>query len=437
VAVKIGVIGGNKLTGKVTPIANKNSIVAALPASILVKGKVLYRNVPKSTDVDKILGILRGLGAKIDDKNYNHLVVDCTNVNKWEIDSASSKKFRGSIMFAGPLLARFGKAKIPLPGGCILGKRSIAAHLDVFKECGIKTNYESDTVTFTVSKHLTKVRVWQLEASVTATENFAMFAAGSEGKFELIDAACEPHVTEILTFLNNMGAKVSGIGSNKILIEGNKLLKETTYIPGPDTIDIVGYIVAAALTKGKITILNANVPDVIDGVIQYLTKFNIKIKRTGRDLIVDGTKPLKIDLINSGMPLAGDDLPKFSPRPWPGFPVDALPQIVSLACKLNGRILIQNWMYESGLEFSRELASMGANIFICDPQRVIVSGPVKLKNSEVYPPDVIQAIMAIFLVALSDPVETIINNAQYLLRRYPNIIKDYQKLGAKIEVIEH
>ena len=435
--MKIKVTGGNKLYGKISPIANKNSIVAALPASILVKGKTIYKNVPKSTDVDKILGILRDLGAKIDDRNYNHLVVDCTHVNKWVINSPSSKKFRGSIMFAGPLLARFGKAKIPLPGGCVLGKRSIAAHLDVFKQCGIKTDYESDTVVFSVSKHLKKVRIWQLEASVTATENFAMFAAGNDGKFELIDAACEPHVTEILTFLNNMGAKVSGIGSNKISIEGNKILKETTYIPGPDTIDIVGYIVATALTKGKITILNANVPDIVDGVIQYLTKFNIKIKREGNDLIVDGTKPIKIDLVNSGMPLAGNDLPKFSPRPWPGFPVDALPQIVALGCKLEGRILIQNWMYESGLEFCRELASMGGNVFICDPQRVIVSGPAKLKNSEVFPPSVIQAIMALFLLALSDPVETIINNAEFLLRRYPNIIKDYRKLGAKIEVIEN
>lgn len=434
--MKIKVTGGKKLTGKITPIANKNSIVAALPASILVKGKSIYKNVPKSTDVDKILGILKELGAKIDNKDYNHLVIDCTNVNKWEITSSTSNKFRGSIMFAGPLLARFGKAKIPLPGGCVLGKRSIAAHLDVFKGCGIKTSYQSDNVIFTVHKNLKNVRIWQLEASVTATENFALFAAGTEGKFELIDAACEPHVTEVLTFLSNMGAKVSGIGSNKISIEGKKVLKETTYIPGPDTIDIVGYIVAAALTKGNITIKGANVPDIVDGVVQYLTKFNIKIARKGQDLVIDGNKPLKIDLVNSGMPLAGNDLPKFSPRPWPGFPVDALPQIVSLGCKLNGRILIQNWMYESGLEFSRELASMGGNIFICDPQRIIVSGPSKLKNAEVYPPDVIQAIMALFLLALSDPVETTINNCQFLLRRYPNIIKDYRKLGAKIEVLE-
>jgi UDP-N-acetylglucosamine 1-carboxyvinyltransferase len=434
--MKIKVIGGKKLSGKVTPISNKNSIVAALPASILVKGKTVYKNVPKSTDVDKILEILRDLGAEVMDKNYNHLIVDCTNVNKWIIDSPSSKKFRGSIMFAGPLLARFGKAKIPLPGGCVLGKRSIAAHVDVFKQCGIKAEYESDKVIFSVVKDIKKARIWQLEASVTATENFAMFAAGTDGNFELIDAACEPHVFEVLTLLNNMGAKVSGAGSNKISIEGKKELKETIYTPGPDAIDIVGYIVAAALTKGCITLTNANHPDVVDGIIQYLSKFNIKIKKSGKDLIIDGSRPLKIDLVNSGIPLAGDDLPKFAPRPWPGFPVDALPQIVSLGCKLEGRILVQNWMYESGLEFSRELASMGANIFICDPQRVIVSGPAKLKNSEVYPPNVIQAIMAVFLLALSDPVETVIHNSEYLLRRYPNIIKDYKKLGAKIEMFE-
>ncbi|OGC46099.1 hypothetical protein A2V49_04090 [candidate division WWE3 bacterium RBG_19FT_COMBO_34_6] len=136
------------------------------------------------------------------------------------------------------------------------------------------------------------------------------------------------------------------------------------------------------------------------------------------------------------MPLAGNGLPKFSPRPWPGFPVDGLPQIVALCCKLDGRILIQNWMYESGLEFCRELNMMGANIFICDPQRVIVSGPTSLKNSEVFPPDVIQAIMAIFLLSLSEKVTTIIHGTHFLLRRYPDIINIYQKLGAKIEVLE-
>ncbi|MBW6441386.1 UDP-N-acetylglucosamine 1-carboxyvinyltransferase [Patescibacteria group bacterium] len=434
--MKIKITGGKKLSGEVTPIANKNSIVAALPASILVRGKTIYKNVPKSTDVDKILQILKDLGAEFNDKNYNNLVIDCTKVNKWVIDSQESKKFRGSIMFAGPLLARFGKARIPLPGGCVLGKRSISSHIDVFKGCGIKTEIKSNSVNFEVTQKFNKAIIWQLEASVTATENFAMYSAGTEAHFELTDAACEPHVTDILKFLSSMGAEISGIGSNKISIKGKKGLKETTFIPGPDAIDIVGYITAAALTKGTITIKNANVPDIVDGIIQNLSKFNIKIKKSGNDLIVDGTKPIKIDLINSSMPLAGNDLPKFSPRPWPGFPVDALPQVVALGCKLNGRILIQNWMYESGLEFSRELVTMGANVFLCDPQRVIISGPSELKNSEVYPPGVIQAIMAIFLLALSDPVETTIHNAEYLLRRYPNIIKDYTKLGANIKVLE-
>jgi UDP-N-acetylglucosamine 1-carboxyvinyltransferase len=136
------------------------------------------------------------------------------------------------------------------------------------------------------------------------------------------------------------------------------------------------------------------------------------------------------------MPLAGNDLPKFAPRPWPGFPVDALPPVIALGCKLEGRILFQNWMYESGLEFSRELIAMGANIFICDPQRVIVTGPAKLKPTEVFPPQVIQAVMALFLLALSDPIDTVIHNAQFLLRRYPNIIEDYKRLGAQITVVD-
>jgi UDP-N-acetylglucosamine 1-carboxyvinyltransferase len=434
--VKIKVTGGKKLSGSVTPIANKNSIVAALPASILVKGITTYKNVPKSTDVDKILNILIDLGANIDDSDYNSLQIDCTNISKSTIVSESSRKFRGSIMFAGPLLARFGTATIPLPGGCELGKRSISAHIDVFTGCGIATSYDQDQVTFTVNEHKKMVNFWQTEASVTATENFAMYAAGSIGNFELNDAACEPHVSDLLTFLAGMGAQISGIGTNKIAIIGNANLKSATFVPGPDPIDVVGYFVAAALTNGNITLTKANVPTIVDGLIQHMSKFGLKITKSHQDLLIDGSNPIKIDLALSGMPLAGNDLPKFAPRPWPGFPVDALPPVIALGCKLEGRILFQNWMYESGLEFSRELIAMGANIFICDPQRVIVTGPAKLKPTEVFPPQVIQAVMALFLLALSDPIDTVIHNAQFLLRRYPNIIEDYKRLGAQITVVD-
>ncbi|MBU0649964.1 hypothetical protein KKG63_02050, partial [Patescibacteria group bacterium] len=195
-------------------------------------------------------------------------------------------------------------------------------------------------------------------------------------------------------------------------------------------------IVAAAVTKGKITIKNACLPVVVDGLVQCFEKFNIGIRRHEKDLEVDGNRELFIDSINSGFPLAGEDLPKLVPRPWPGFPIDVLPVMVTLACKTKGKLLIQNWMYETGLDFVGELNALGANIFVADPQRIVVNGPVNFRGGRVTSPSVIQACKAIFLASLADPVETIIVGADILKRRYPDIVDVYRTLGANVESVE-
>jgi len=434
--MQIKIKGGNKLIGEVTPIPNKNAIMAGLPASILVKGKTIFKNVPKSTDVEKHLQILKYLGAVIDDHDFNNLVVDCTNITSHIVDAEVGMKFRSSIMYAGPLLARFGKARIPLPGGCTLGTRSIAAHIDIFAKCGVTVTVANDSAFFEKPQTTApKYDLWQWEASVTATENFAMYAAGTPADFRLIDAASEPHVTRLLGFLAAMGAQVHGVGSNKLTINGVANLRSATFEPGPDHIDIAGYIVAAAVTNGNITIRNASDPEITGGLVQAFKKFNLNITAQGDALLVNRNNGLFIDTVNSGMPMAGEHLPKFLPRPWPGYPVDALPIIATLASKTKGRLLLQNWMYESGLDFVRELNNMGASIFMCDPQRVIITGPVTFTGGIVSPPAVIQAVKAVFLAALADPVETIINGVEVLNRRYPDIVENYKKLGADIEVL--
>lgn len=428
----IRVVGGKKLKGEVTPISNKNSIVAAIPAAILTDKKVIFKNVGNTSDVEKILKILELMGAEYSWKE-GEVILSCKNLKTHKVDAELGGQFRASLMFVGPLLARFGKAEVPLPGGCLLGMRSISAHVDVFKRMGVKVEARGNSVYFEVPKKTEQhYRVWQLEASVTATENLLMYAAGIESEVEIVDAASEPHVVDLEKLVAQMGAEVLGEGSNRLIVRGDKDLGGGEFEPGPDFVDIAGLSVAAAVTGGEVRIKGGNRPEIVDGLVNWLVLFGVKVKREGRDLIVSGGK-LKYDLgVDSNFPLAGQNLPKLSPRPWPGFPVDVIPVMAVLASKTEGRLVLQNWMYESGLDFVRELNSLGANIMLCDPQRAIIEGPVNFKGGEVASPGVIQACKALFLAALADPVETKIHGVNILRRRYPDVFETYRGLGAEI-----
>src|SRR5258706_2924319 len=316
--------------------------------------------------------------------------------------------------------------------------RSIEAHTDVFSKAGVKIERRGNYVFFIAPKKKeNRYRVWQIEASVSATENLAMYGAGIKAEMEIIDAACEPPVTDLLNILKEMVAFVSGIGSNRLMIKGNNKLKGSWFKPRPDFGDIAGFIVAAAVTDGEIKIKEANIPDIVDGLVNWFEMFNIEIVRKGKDLIVRrGKGGLVTDVHKSGFPLASPSLPKLVPRPWPGFPVDVIPVMAVLASKSEGKLLLKNWMYESGFDFVRELNGLGSDIFLADPERMIINGPVKFTGGEVTPPVVIQAIKAVFLAALADAKMTTFHGINFLKRRYPNIVEVYRKLGAKIEVVE-
>lgn len=431
-AIKIS--GGRNLVGDVTPVPNKNAMLPALTACLLTDETVTYKNLLKSTDVLKTLQILKNLGAEVDDTDFSNIHINCSKIKKYEVDYTNGNALRSSILFAGPLLARFGRARIPLPGGCVLGKRSISAHIDAFKKVGIHTEVMDGYAMFKrVQPVIDRYEMWMMEASVTATENLAMYAAGTGATFSITEAAVEPHITQLLKLLESFGTEIYGLESNKIEIHGKTLLNGAEFTPDPDHIDIAGLIVAAAVTRGRIVIKDSNIYRVIGGLVQFFSKFNINIQGSGNDLVVDGTGELVIDCIDSGFPLAAVDLPKVSPRPWPGFPVDALPNVVTLACKTHGKTLIQNWMYETGLDFIRELNVLGANIFMADPQRVIVNGPVTFQGGRVIAPSIIQATQSIFLAGLADPVDTVIEGWDILKRRYPDTLDVYRSLGAKIE----
>ena len=414
----VKITGGIPLKGTVSPISNKNSILAALPACILTDEDLIYHKVPRSTDVEKMLEMLKMLGAKIDDSDYDNLKINCVNLNSYKVDAELGNQIRAAIMFAGPLLARFGIAEIPVPGGCVLGKRSIAAHVDVFQKAGVSVEYLGNYVRFTRPKNLkSEYFIWQTEASVTATENLALYASGINSTITLVDAASEPHVTDLLQLLQLMGANTEGVGSNILKITGKEKLSGESFTPDLDIVDIAGYIVAAAVTDGEITIKGAGNEMLTGGITQWFSKFNIFLESKNGDLVVKRNGDLEIDLKNSGFPMAGSTMPKLHPRPWPGFPADIIPVMATLASKTKGRLLLGNWMYESGLDFVRELNAMGAEIFISDPQRVIISGPVQFKGGEIYSPGIIQACKAIFLAALCDNVTTTIHGVDILKRR--------------------
>ncbi|MBN2041107.1 MAG: UDP-N-acetylglucosamine 1-carboxyvinyltransferase [Spirochaetes bacterium] len=429
------ITGGIPLKGQVTPIPNKNSILGALPVSVLSDGGIKFVDLPKTSDVSYFLEIFESCGATIEINNKT-TTVDCSEIYSFDIPPEIGRKFRGVFSLTGPLLARFDQAVLPLPGGCQLGMRSISSHVNAFRELGIHVDFSEDSVIFKrPPDYLRKAKVWLLEASVTATLNVAAYAAAVDGEIEIVDAACEPHVCDVLNALVTMGAKIEGIGSNHLFIKGTTALKECTFEASPDFVDIAGYIVAAAVTKGTITISDSNIPLIVDGIIKWFKLFGMSVVRDGNNIIADGTCDLCIN--TTEFPLAGKDLPKFVTRPWPGFPVDVLPVMVTLATKAKGRILFQNWMYESGFDFVRELTYMGAEIYMSDPQRIIVmDSPVKYKGGEVGSPGIIQGTKAIFLAALADNETTILHGTNILKRRYPEIDKTYKRLGANIEPLE-
>jgi len=429
--------GGVRLVGEVTPIPNKNSILPALIASLLTNKDMIYHSVPNSTDVNLILKILEKLGAVIDLVDYNNLKINCSNVKSFKIDPELGSRFRASILFVGPLLARFGKAQVPLPGGCFLGRRSIASHIDVFTKFGANFSISKGFAFFTLPKILKSSIssfVWQIEASPTGTENFLMLAASISKTVTLYNAACEPHVTDLLCLLEKMGVTVKGFGTNIVTIKGGNLLG-AEFTPRPDHIDIADYMVAAAITDGRITIKGANLPDVVGGIVSNLLEFGVGVESVGKDIIVFRERELEIKWKISSMPLALDAMPKFVPRPWPGFPVDALPSVVVLATRSKGKTLLMNWMYETGFTFVSSLIKLGASIIEPDPQKIIVEGPCTYKSDEVTAPGVIQGAKALFLASLCDPVKITINGVDILKRRYPDIFEVYKKLGARIKIL--
>lgn len=439
--MKIKIKGGNPLIGEMTPAPNKNAILTTLPVALLTSEDCHYTNVPKTTDVEIILQIIKLLGGSAEWTSADSLTINCKNLNSSNIDPVLGGRLRSSILFVGPLLARFGEATVPIPGGCVLGKRSIAGHIDIFNQVGVKSilDSENSTIKFIAPEVIEpEYKIWPIEQAVTPCENLIMYASGINSTIYFTGANSEPHVMQLTQMLESMGANIQGIKSDYLTIKGNDKLVGSEINIWPDQIDIAGIIVAAAITKGNIRLKSANIYEVVEGMLSVFEKFNVNIQRVGTDLIINQKEDLKLDWQNSGFPLANDGVVKLNPRPWPGFPVDAIPMMVPLACKTQGAVLINNWMYESGLEFVSELNLMGGNIFRIDGSKIIINGPVKFHSADVEldPPAIIQATLAVVLTCFCDNCENVVQDITPLYRRYPDFVGTYKNLGAEIEVLD-
>ena len=424
--------GGNKLSGEIIPQGAKNEALQILCAVLLTSEEVIIENIPNIRDVNILINLLEDLEVKVNKINPNTYSFQADEVNIDYLTSDDYKKksssIRGSIMMIGPLLARFGKGFIPRPGGDKIGRRRLDTHFNGFKKLGANFDYDSKEEFYRVSSSGLKGAYMLLEeASVTGTANIIMTAVLASGKTTIYNAACEPYLQQLCKMLNSMGAKISGVGSNLINIEGVKGLTGCAHKILPDMIEIGSFIGLAAITKSEITIKNVSYENL--GIIpSVFKKLGIKIERQGDDIYVPSQENYKVENFIDGSILTISD------APWPGFTPDLLSIILVVASQANGSVLIHQKMFESRLFFVDKLIDMGAQIILCDPHRATVIGlnqNSKFKATTMVSPD-IRAGVSLLIAALAADGESTIHNVEQIDRGYQNIDYRLNALGAKI-----
>ena len=424
--------GGIKLKGELHPQGAKNEALQVLCAVLLTHEEVIMENVPNIRDVNILIDLLRDLNVKvnqIDEETYSfkadEVDVDYLSSEDYKIKSS---RIRGSIMIVGPLLARYGKGYIPRPGGDKIGRRRVDTHFIGFEKLGAKFIYDSKEEFYRVTADkLTGTYMLLDEASVTGTANIVMTAVMVEGKTTIYNAACEPYLQQLCQMLNSMGAKITGVGSNLLHIEGVKNLAGCTHRILPDMIEIGSFIGLAAITQSEITIKNVNYEKL--GVIpSVFSKLGIKMERRGDDIYIPAQESYEIQNFIDGSILTISD------APWPGFTPDLLSIVLVVASQAKGSVLIHQKMFESRLFFVDKLIDMGAQIILCDPHRATVIGgdhQFKFKPTTMTSPD-IRAGVSLLLAALAADGESTIHNIEQIDRGYQNIDKRLNAIGAKI-----
>lgn len=408
------------------PAGNKNAALPALAATLLADSPVTLHNMPHIRDVETMIALLQDLGARAEWIAANSVRIDPTTARLKPLNPELCSRIRASILLAGPLLARFGSVTLPPPGGDVIGRRRVDTHFLALEQLGaeltVGANFKLE------AKRLTGTEIFLDEPSVTGTENALMASVLAPGRTVLRNAAAEPHVQDVARLLVAMGASIEGIGTNVYTILGGHPLKGTEYTIGPDHIEIASFIGLAAVTDGEIAIEQVR-PDDLRGTLLGFDRLGVRPRVDGHRLLVDSGQERRI------RPDLGGHVPKLEDGPWPAFPADVMSIAVVTATQCEGMVLIFEKMFESRLFFVDKLIGMGARIVLCDPHRVVISGPSRLRGGTVESPD-IRAGMAMLLAALAAEGTSTIYNIGQIERGYEQIDARLRALGAEIERVD-
>ena len=419
--------GGQPLNGSVRAAGNKNGALPILAACLLTDEPVVLHNVPRIRDVETMMALIADLGADVEWTGANDVRVHAAARSSHELDAELASRIRASFLLAGPLLAREGRAIVPPPGGDVIGRRRLDPHIHAFAELGAEIDVTGARFDLRTAR-LRGTHIFLDEASVMATENTIMAASLSPGETVIGNAACEPHIQDLCRFLVGLGARIEGIGSNIVHIEGVDRLGGGTYRVGPDHIEVASFAGLAAVTGGDVVIDNVQ-PDDLISIVPSFRKLGIQLEISESSLRVPPGQDLHVedDL--------GGQIPKIESGIWPAFPADLTSIAVTVATQARGTILVFEKMFESRLFFVDKLVAMGARIILCDPHRVVVTGPARLYGQRLESPD-IRAGMAMVIAALCAKGRSSIGNIGQIDRGYERIDERLRGLGAAIERAE-
>lgn len=428
--------GGNKLSGSITAQGAKNEALQVLCAALLTNEKVVFHNVPDILDVNALIDMMVDMGVTVTRPEPNTVILQAEDINEnYFADPQFKKKtgkLRGTVMLAGPMLSRFKKAHIPQPGGDKIGRRRLDTHIRGFEKLGVKFNYDTEQSLFVLDGgNMKGANILLGEPSVTGTANIVMGAVLTEGRTAIYNAACEPYVQQLCRMLNKMGANISGIGSNLIIVDGVEKLKGCEHTMLADMIEVGSFIGLAAMTQSELTIKNAGVEHL--GIIpEVFQDLGIQINISGDDIHIPEQEQYEIQKYIDGSILTVYD------HPWPGFTPDLLSIILVTATQANGTVLVHQKMFESRLFFVDKLIEMGAQIVLCDPHRAVVIGMNReqpLRGITMTSPD-IRAGVALLIAALSAKGKSTIHNINQIDRGYERIDERLNALGADISRVD-
>ncbi len=428
---KLIIHGGKPLTGTTSPVPNKNSIIKLIPAAVLTDEDVIIRNVPGTSDVKYMLEIFQQLGWSATRLDDSSIQLNASGMDSHIIDPVLSQKMKASVMYSGPLLARFGRVSMPLPQWCKLGTRPMDTFIENMQRMWCEYDVESTTYDIVCKWWLTGTQITQRFPSVTATENLILMAVTAIGETIIQNAACEPHVQDLCNMLVSMWADIQGIWSNRLLIRGVVTLSGTTHTVISDHLDVAWLITATVMTGGQITITDAIV-DHMDLTLQAMRKLGIQIQvdRTSDTITVPTQSTPKISKTIKW------DILELSAGAWPLLPMDLMPVLLVLALHCEWSAMITNSYYSSQFFFVQELAKMKARTVMADPHRIITFGPTTWKAADMLCGDIIQSSYGMLMACLAADGTSTLNAITPLFRRFPNFVDEFNKLGCSLELVD-